>query len=347
MKNFLTLILNKPTKEDLTVKNLVRIFSALTMCLSATALHSQGSGVCCEINEPYDVSSKEGFYIGATGVWAVPSETGIGTFTDSWQYLDSDGGVTALSKPSKASYKGAWGLKGGYDFACSGYNVEVEYFHLHNSKHNVNDTSDGPISFGSAFFDLGIPLTPGQAFVSDSHLKYNLDQLDVKIGHRFTACNGNLQLLPSLGVRFVELKHDLTFLVGNVRSKYQGAGPMLSFGGDFQFFNGFFLVGQFDAAALMGSVKANSLLTFGAINRYKSPSTDRIVYAFDGTLALAYQYMFCNQSSIRIDLGYKVASYQDSFDIISAIVEPVPRISNLNTTDFGYSGPFLQLTWHM
>lgn len=325
------------------MKNLFRVIFALILCSSGTSLYSQWD--CNECCQPE--STGGGFYVGGYGMWAVPTETGLGTFTDSWQYLDADGGVTALSKPSKAKYEAAWGIRAGYDFPCSQNNVEVEYFHLDNKKHNVNDTSDGPISFGSAFFNLGIPLAPGEVFISDSHLKYTFNQVDVKFGHRFNDCISGFRFLPSLGVRFVDIKHDLTFLVGNVKTEYQGAGPLVSFDADYQLFNNFYLVGRFDAAAMMGTVKANSLLTFAAINRYKSPSTDRIVSALGGKLGVAYEYQFCNQSSVRLEAGYKVANYHGPFDVISAFVIDVPRIGNLNTTNFGYSGAYIELSWHM
>ena len=78
-------------------------------------------------------------------------------------------------------------------------------------------------------------------------------------------------------------------------------------------------------------------------NLYKSPNKDRVVYGFGGRLGLAYQY----QSSIKFEAGYRVANYHGTFDIISGFVDPVQRIGNLNTSNFGYSGPYIELTWHM
>ncbi len=303
---------------------------------------------CCEYSGPALRSDTglSGFYIGATGVWAVPNETGLGTFTDSWQYANTDGSTTALSKPSKAHYKGAGGLKLGYDFPCSGNNVEVEYFRLYNSKHNVNDTSDNPVSFGSAFFNLGIPLTPGEAFVSDAHLKYTLNQVDAKFAHHFVIENGNVHITPFIGARYIDLKHDLTFLIGHVRSNYYGAGPLVGFDGEYRFCNGFAFAGRFDGAVVMGSVKADSFLNLGAALKYKSPRTDRIVYSVDARLGVSYSHTFCNQSWLKLEGGYKVANYHGPFDIIQGFTD-IQRIGTLGTTNFGYSGPYLELTYHM
>ena len=292
-----------------------------------------------------------GFYVGLTGMWAVPTETGLGTFTDSWQYLNSDGSITSLSKPSKNDYEFAGGFQVGYDFPCSGNNIEVEYFHLHNSKHNVFGTSDGPISFGSIFFDVSFPLALLPEFVSDSRLKYHLNQVDVTLGHRFIACSAKLQLHPFMGARFASLKHDLPFAFGEVRSRYHGAGPIGGIDCSYDFCKGFSLVGRFDGSLLMGKVKADSRLTFGEINtRFESPSQNRLVSTFGGKLGLAYNFTCFTHSSVRFEVGYQANNYIGVFDTITGQDSSDPvlqRISSLTTNNFSYSGPYINLTWHL
>ena len=295
----------------------------------------------------YSYQKPCGFYVELTGAWVVPSETGLGTFTDSWEYQNSDGSTTALSKPSKADYKGAWGIKLGYDFNCSASNVEIEYFHLHNSKHNFNDTSDNPIGFGSAFFNLYVPINPEDIFISDAYLDYTLDKVDVTFGHWFATDRCKLLIHPSVGLRYINLEHDLTFLIGHVRSCYHGIGPMIGLDGEYKLCGGFSFTSRFDASVLMGSVKADSRLAFAATNLYESPSTDRIVYTFGGSLGVAYDWCICNNSALRLELGYTVENYIGPFDIITAYTDPEPRIEKLLTTNFGYSGPFISLRWHL
>ena len=295
----------------------------------------------------YSYNTPCGFYVELNGAWVVPSETGLGTFTDSWAYSNSDGSTTALSKPSKADYKGAGGFTIGYDFNNSASNVEIDYFHLHNSKHNFNDTSDNPIGFGSAFFNLYVPIGPDDIFISDAYLDYTLDQVDIKVGHHFITDGCRLKIHPSVGLRYLNLEHDLTFLIGNVRSSYCGAGPMIELCGEYKLCGAFSLTSAFDASVLMGSVKANSQLEFGSLNLYESPSTDRIVYSFGGSLGVAYDWCICNTSALRLELGYQVENYIGPFDIITAITDPTPRIEKLLTTNFGYSGPFISLRWHL
>lgn len=303
---------------------------------------------CCS-NGCYDscfrsLISPGGFYIGLTGMYVVPSETGLGNFTDSWQYADATG-VTSLSKPSKAKYKGAGAVKLGYDFPGSANNLEVEYVHLDNSKHNFNDTSDVPVSFGSVFFNLVIPTPPGTVFVSDSYLKYSLNQVDVSLGHRFIGACGRLQLRPLFGVRYTNLRHHLKFLVGDVRTTYRGAGPMIGIDGLYNLWRNLCITTRFDSSVLMGTVNANSVLRFGTEFRFKSPSTDRIISTFGGRIGLAYNFCLC-RSRVGLELGYQANIYIGPFDTITGITDP-QRIHSIDTNNFAYSGPYLTLNWHM
>ncbi|MGE0199187.1 MAG: Lpg1974 family pore-forming outer membrane protein [Simkaniaceae bacterium] len=293
---------------------------------------------------------QSGFYLKLTGAALLPSETGIGSFTDSWQYT-SDGGIRSLSKPSKADYKFACGALVGYDASSLPNFVEAEYFYLSNSKHNYNDTSDNPISFGSIFFNVGLPLTPGQEFVSDAYLKYRLNQVDARAGHRFFLADNHLELSPSIGIRWADLKHNLTFLVGHVRTSYWGVGPAFALDGLYTLYKGLKLYSHFDATLLVGGVKANSLLNFFGVSKYESPSTNRVVPTVGGKLALRYDFTFKNKSSLRIEAGYQVATYIGVFDSLTGFLEipqiQVQRIASITTNNFSYSGPYAAIAFHM
>ena len=291
-----------------------------------------------------------GFYFKATGAALLPSETGIGTFTDSWQY-PTNGGIRSLSKPSKADYKFAGGFLIGYDAASLPNFAEVEYFHLSNSKHNYNDTSDGPLSFGSVFFNVGIPLTPGTAFVSDAYLKYQLNQVEGRLGHRFSLAKNRLEISPSIGIRWADLKHDLTFLVGNVRTSYWGVGPSFSIDGLYTLYKGLKLYSHFDAAVLIGNVEAHSLLNFFGMAKYESPNTNRVVPGLGSKLALRYDFTFYKKSSLRIEAGYQAAIYIGAFDVLTGLLETPPtqvqRIASITTNNFSFSGPYASIGFHM
>lgn len=133
-----------------------------------------------------------------------------------------------------------------------------------------------------------------------------------------------------------------------MKSKYWGAGPLLGFDLIYNLYKGFLLVGELDAALLMGAVKSSSALTFGVTNEFQSLSNYRIASNFEGRLGLAYDYSYgCRASSVRIEAGYEINQYIDPFDMIVGFVAPIQRISDLATTDFGYSGPYVRLMWHM
>lgn len=291
-----------------------------------------------------------GFYVGLTGICAVPTETGLGMFTDSWIYANPDGSLTALSKPSRNRYKGAGAIKVGYDFAGNGNNIEVEYLHLYNSRHNVND-STGAVGFGSAFFNLSAQTPP--FIVSDSFLRYRLNQVDVTAGHRFITASNCLQLHPFAGVRYTNLRHNLDFLVGHVRTHYWGVGPTIGIDGDYYVCKGFGVFGRFDTSLLFGEVRADSLLTLPPFpnTRFVSPKTNRMVTSLGARLGVTYNYVLCQGSRIRLELGYLANVYIGPLDIIQSIVSLAPasppRIDTIQTTNFSFSGPYLSLNWHI
>lgn len=288
-----------------------------------------------------------GFYIGLTGMYAVPTETGLGTFIHSIGQPNSSGGVNCESEPSKAHYKPAGGIQLGYDFSGSANKIEAAYFYLHNSKYNTHPPEDVPVAFGSAFFNIGAPVPPGTPFVP-STLKYTLNQADLKFGHRLITNSCFFEFTPLVGVRFAYLKHDNSFPGGFIRSSYYGAGPMIGFDLIYNLYKGFLLIGQFDTSLLMGSVKSSSSISFfGVTNGFNALANRRIVSNFEARLGLAYDWLFWNKSSLRLEAGYEMNQYIAPFDMIVSFIAPVQRISDLATTNFAYSGPYLKLTWHM
>lgn len=316
-----------------------------------------GNEQCCERPERCEktpcnekpvrsYTEPSGLYIALMGMYAVPTETGLGTFNHSLGYANSSGGVTCSHDPIKLPYKPAGGIQLGYDFGGSANRLELAYFYLHNSKHNTH-TPDDAVTFGSAFFNIGAPLTPG-ASLPPSELKYTLNQGDIRFGHRLIAGSCFFEFTPLIGVRYALLKHNLPFTGGYVKSSYSGAGPLMGFDLIYNMYKGFLLVGQFDASLLMGSVKSSSSLTLGSTNSFHSPSNRRIVSNFESRLGLAYDFLYGNHaSSLRIEAGYEMNQYIEPFDMLISYVAPVQRISDLETTSFAYSGPYLRLMWHM
>ena len=95
------------------MKKFAKFMFALVLSASTTMAYGWEEGNCC-CNEGEALRSDtsfNGFYIGVNGTWAVPSETGLGLFSDSWQYDNGGGQTLAKSKPSHQHYKGAGGFK--------------------------------------------------------------------------------------------------------------------------------------------------------------------------------------------------------------------------------------------
>lgn len=324
-------------------------FLPLIFLMSSSTLYAheiQTPDNACPPGALCSLASPGGFYIGLTGMWVVPSETSIGDFTDSWEYANADGSFTALSKPAKFNYRWAAAGKIGYDIPCTANNIEVSYLWLHNRKHAINDTSSDPFAFGSVFFNVYLPLVPGEVLVSDAGLKKWVNQIDLTFGHRFTDVLAHLQLHPSFGARYVSMEHNLTFSVGHVSSNYHGVGPVIGVDGDWDFGCGFGASAYFDTALLMGTVAASSHINFGAIFNYQSPGTHRVISTFTGRLGVNYMHSVYNESTAKLELGYQVNRYADPFDIIQGMSPPTQRIAAINSTSFAFAGPYLTLTLH-
>ena len=299
------------------------------------------SSVLCAFN------TKGSLYAGITGYYVKPSETGLGMVTDSWLY-GSPGNFTAIGKPFDPVHKWAGSVKLGYNLPMSANNLEVSYLFLDNKTHAVNDFSDGSIGFGSILFpDATVPPTPG--FVSDAYLTYKVNQVDLKAGRKYSDVSGVFAIRPSLGLRYAELKHTLTFAApGNMISTYNGVGPMLSVDGNYALGHGFGLVGYFDYGLLIGKINAHTYLnSLGTNFNFSWPERDRIVNSLTGKIGLDYTHHFASSSSFTIEAGYQISEYINSMDTIRGTLPLDPgaiqRINGYETNSFGFRGPYISL----
>ncbi|MCW8449785.1 Lpg1974 family pore-forming outer membrane protein [Legionella quinlivanii] len=300
------------------------------------------TSVLCAVDAP------GGFYLGGTAYYVKPSETGIGMVTDSWLFT-SPGGFTARSKPFNPPHRWAGNVKLGYDFPMSANNIEANYLFLENKTHATNDFSNGSIGFGSILFpDATVP--PSFGFVSDAQLKYEVDQVDLKVGRKYTDVNHNFSIRPSVGVRYAELKHSLTFAApGNMISKYDGAGPMVSIEGNYMLAYGVGLVGYFDYGLLAGQSQTNSYVSLAGTNfGFSWPKQDRVVSSITARVGANYSYAFSNAANLTLEAGYQVNEFLNAMDTIRGTIafDGIQRINGLETNDFGFRGPYISLTVH-
>lgn len=294
----------------------------------------------------YAMNKQEGAYLGLTWFYVKPSETGLGQFTDSWQYAVN--GSTSQSKPFQPAHDTEGEIILGYDIPCSANNIELRYFHLDNHTSAVNDSSGNPTSFGSVFFNL---VVPNPTLVSDANLVYKVDQIDLKFGRTYTEGSGNFSVRPNVGVRYAKLDHALLFLVGNVKSHFKGVGPLFGVDTTYNLWHCINFVANFEYAPIVGNIKNNSYLRFGSNEIFTAPKQDRIVHNVKGNLGVNYRYTFANESSVALEGGYQVAEYINAMDSMlaqsGALVPGTQKINSIQTNSFGYRGPYANFTYHL
>ncbi|HRE32785.1 MAG TPA: Lpg1974 family pore-forming outer membrane protein, partial [Candidatus Berkiella sp.] len=280
-------------------------------------------------------------YLGLTGFYVKPSETGIGQVSDSWQYAVN--GSTAFSKPFDPSHDIEGEIILGYHLPCSADNIEARYFHLDNHTHALNE-STGATSFGSVFFNLSVP---NPNFVSDANLVYKLDQVDLKFGRTYHEGSGKFSFKPTVGMRYTKIDHQLLFLVGKVKSHFSGFGPIFGVDSSYNLWRCFNFVGNFEYSPIVGKINSSSHLRFATNEVFTSPKIDRIVHNVKGNLGLNYRYTFCNDTTATLEGGYQVGEYINGIDLIlaqSSALGAGQKINDIATNSFSYRGPYVNLT---
>jgi len=334
------------------------------------------SGLCAPKN-------KGGLYAGITGYYVSPRETALGQITDSWQYLDANQSTRAQSKPFTPDRDWGWGVNVGYDFPCTAYGIEFDYFKFNNKTHAINNLLDNPASFASIFFPSGVfPIGTDAdltSITSNAYLRYQYNQADLKVTRQFNGCG--FQLQPAIGVRYANLEHRLTFsspatltipgdmsfinflFDGEVKSKFDGAGPLLTLDANYGLGCGFGIAGRFEGALIAGQITPTSFIAPTTVTTTSlspsgtartvtttnhTPKTDRLVTNVGGKLGLNYSYCFCNRSSVTLEVGYQAAKYYDAVDIIQGSFNtPEFRVTGTTTENLTITGPYANLTCHL
>ncbi|KTD13682.1 hypothetical protein Lgra_0817 [Legionella gratiana] len=88
---------------------------------------------------------------------------------------------------------------------------------------------------GSILFpNATIPIDFDPDRVSDAYLTYRVDKVDAKAGRKSSDTSGVFTMHPSLGVRYAQIKHNLSFAApGELSSKFSGSGPLISLDGHY------------------------------------------------------------------------------------------------------------------
>ncbi|KTD40513.1 Lpg1974 family pore-forming outer membrane protein [Legionella parisiensis] len=309
------------------------------------------TGVLCAFKNP------GGLYVSGTGYYVQPSETGIGLVTDSWLF-NVPGGTQAESTPFDPDYQWAGSVAVGYDIPMSANNIEVNYLYLKNKTHAVNSFANGSVLFGSILFpDAFIPIASMPGLVSDAFLNYRVDQADIRAGRKYSDTSGVFKIRPSLGVRYVQIKHDLSFAApGHVSSKFSGAGPLISLDGHYDLGHGFGLLGYFDYALMAGSMQSFSEVFLGSNFSFKWPKRNRVVNSITGKIGLDYTHALTYSTTWTAAIGYQINEYLSSMDTLRGFTGVTfspdgvnlgpQRIAGNETNNFSFQGLFLSLTLH-
>lgn len=158
-------------------------------------------------------------------------------------------------------------------------------------------------------------------------------------------------------------------------SEFDGIGPLAAIDTRYGFCGGFGIVGHADAALLVGNIDSH-LSTHGEFSpfdpesgevfftevddaRLNASSTDRVVASLSGKVGLDYSFCFCNKSSLTFEVGYQASKYFSAIELLRGNVEFSPTIveiplvtsqqlvTNVDTSDFDFRGPYLNVTWHI
>lgn len=320
----------------------------LSSCIIGSATAGTMGPTCTSVLCAMDTPG--GFYLGMTGIYGQPAETGLGLAMDSWLYNTATG-TEARGKPFEPNYKWLGDAKVGYDIPGTANNAEIHYLFLNNGTHRYSDFADGSIGFGSIFFpDFSFPLMPD--YISDALLIYKLNQVDGKVGRKYSDVSGVYYLRPSVGIRWAELTHSLVFAApGEMIGRFRGTGPLFSLEGRYGLPWGLGLTGYFDYAFLIGQANSHSSLAIDGLGEFGFfwPKRNRVVNAVSGKIGLDYVYTYYDIGYFTLEGGYQVNEYFNALDTIRGTlggVDGIQRINAIETNSFSFQGPYISLSWH-
>lgn len=347
------------------------IIAALGLVLSTSALMAKPTAVTHDGSALSAASHDGGFYVGLSGYYMQPNETGLGLATNSWQVAGSSGAIISYNDPFNTNYKWDWGAKIGYDFGCSANTLELEYFHLDNSFGVGERESDASLLtvstpfFPNVYFNL-----PVSGIDFDDNLNYKLDQVTFLAKREYQDRCGRFSLTPSFGVRWADMKHNHDFALGQVYSEFDGVGPVLGLDGSWGFYQCLNLVGRFDYSPIIGKSKTHSRIRVpvtgsafiapnnnvtGAESVFDAGKSNRVVHNLNAKIGVNYNYTFCSGSQAIFELGWKASEYVNAFDSIQGNyqntfdgvgTQQFQNIIGIVSNTFSVQGPYLDAVWH-
>lgn len=241
-------------------------------------------------------------------------------------------------------------------------------------------------SAGNFILPVGLTPANGDSYQNaNARVDYDLDQVDLTAG-QYINVGCRLTLHPFAGLRWAQLDRKLTenyFAPGstsgtagtvtignngtlalNEKSDFEGIGPIAGLDATYYVDQGFGVVGHFDTGLLVGNVDSQTTEAMVGLNTtvvgsatpastfnatYKADSNHRLVPVADAKLGLDWTYLFNNtdNSDVTVEAGWQVSHYWNAVDRLTITDGPGAAITGRKTSDFGLSGPYLNVTVHV
>lgn len=279
-------------------------------------------------------------------------------------------------------YDWGFGAKIGYVFANTGNDINLSYLYLDsNSSNLVTLPNNGTLTEINDF----TPVTSNGVLITDENAtgEHRITQVDLT-GGQYINVGCRLILHALAGWRYADVQRFYTLTQGaaailttpntvfdivNISlieqdSDFRGTGPLMGMDASYYLGKGFGVTSHGDVAMLIGGVGPTT--NVGSLNFITNESTGDVEGAFNGfvfkensvmhivpvtdlKLGLDYTYTInnFNDSILTIEMGYQASEYFNVFDRLSTNSDIVfTQILKKSTSDLGFDGPYLTLTYH-
>lgn len=321
---------------------------------------------------------KGGVELGITTLFMTPSSSNLTYLFVDKTLLDASIGHE-YNRTFEVSPNENWGFifDLGFVFPNTSHDVRLNWMAFHSNydnQHRVNGQDS--VATNVYFLPAGtVPMLAATDFVkATAQMNYKLDTLDLTFG-QYVNIWERLQVRAFSGLRYARVYNDfVTAYVtnwdtstsvpsagsfnGDIKSSFNGLGPILGAKAKVDLGKGLGLVGALDGTLLAGQIGMSSnqiarVVSDSSLTVYRNAlnwETQKIIgTGFDAKFGLSYDYTCSNGTQLVGELGYQVSQY---FDVIKQVkIEPpstllgTALIRNLSPeiTNFDLSGPYFNL----
>jgi len=316
--------------------------------------------------------------------------SGIQPYYQSWHYQSVD-----------PDYHSAFDIGLNYALPSTPYSASVYWTRIHtndsDSKQAATGTDLTTVEFVAPPFEMSPPVFGIKHVDSTAH--FGFDNILLNISRMFEF-GGNSQVQAKVfgGIDVLDMRQTITTTFGDYAgspatpysyplppdpafsfqlenvSKYVGAGPDVGLSVQYQTPYGIGILGQFMGAMTAGRIKTQDNFTSNSTRlntlgigtshqQITAPDATQVVFGADGKLGLFYEYDWPCLTSLRIEAGYRMATYLNAIATVnpSTLVQPgtviiTPEFATgtmaIVSTDarsrpFSFNGPFVDVRLSM